>query len=158
MTGGELRALLLSLPEAEERETWGHPTFRVREKMFAGMSVDGRSAGLKSTLDVQAALIAAAPDVFSVPAYVGRYGWVDVVVERADADELRELAIEAWRRTAPKRVVAMYDAEHAAVWGRARQVEHLHRPGGAGSAAIGDPGLVEGGHAGEDPDGRAQHG
>jgi hypothetical protein len=114
MTGDELRALLLSLPEAEERETWGHPTFRVREKMFAGMSVDGRSAGLKSTLDVQAALIAAEPEVFSVPAYVGRHGWVDVVVERADPDELRELAIEAWRRTAPKRVVATYDAEHAA--------------------------------------------
>jgi hypothetical protein len=27
--------VVLSLPEAEERETWGHPTFRVRDKMSA---------------------------------------------------------------------------------------------------------------------------
>lgn len=109
MSGEELRALMLALPEAEERETWGHPTFRVRDKMFAAMSPDGRTAGLKATLDVQAALVSAEPEVYSVPAYVGRHGWVDVVIERADPDELRDLAIEAWRRTAPKRVIASYD-------------------------------------------------
>jgi hypothetical protein len=29
------RALALALPEVVEVETWGHPTFRVRNKMFA---------------------------------------------------------------------------------------------------------------------------
>ena len=38
-----------SLPEANERETWGHPTFRVRDKMFAALSDDGRSAAVDPT-------------------------------------------------------------------------------------------------------------
>ena len=30
-----LRAICLSLPEAVEKEAWGDPTFRVRDKIFA---------------------------------------------------------------------------------------------------------------------------
>lgn len=30
-----LRALCLDLPEAEEKEAWGDPTWRVRNKIFA---------------------------------------------------------------------------------------------------------------------------
>ena len=30
-----LRAICLSLPEAVEKETWGDPTFRVRDRIFA---------------------------------------------------------------------------------------------------------------------------
>ena len=106
-----LRALCLALPEAEERETWGHPTFRVRDKMFAAMSDDVREASVKATREEQAALIAAAPETFGVPAYVGRHGWVSVQLATVDPDELRELLVEAWRQTAPKRLVSAYDAE-----------------------------------------------
>ena len=28
------REIALGLPEVSERETWGHPTFRIGEKMF----------------------------------------------------------------------------------------------------------------------------
>jgi predicted DNA-binding protein (MmcQ/YjbR family) len=42
ITADELRRVVLSLPEAEERETWGHPTFRVRDKMFAALSDDAQ--------------------------------------------------------------------------------------------------------------------
>ena len=45
ITADELRRVVLALPEAEERETWGHPTFRARDKLFA------------------------APETFGVPAY-----------------------------------------------------------------------------------------
>jgi len=37
VTAAELRELALGLPGAQERETWGHPTFRVRDKIFASM-------------------------------------------------------------------------------------------------------------------------
>ena len=30
-----LRAICLALPEAVEKETWGDPTFRVRDRIFA---------------------------------------------------------------------------------------------------------------------------
>jgi hypothetical protein len=114
ITADELRRVVLSLPEAEERETWGHPTFRVRDKMFAALSDDGRLASVKATRQEQAALIAAAPDTFGVPAYVGRHGWVSVRLATVDPTELAELVVEAWRQTAPRRLVATYDAERDA--------------------------------------------
>jgi hypothetical protein len=55
MDGDGARRLALSFPETVEKETWGHPTFRVRE-------------------------------------------------------EMAELVEDAWRMTAPKRVVRAFDA------------------------------------------------
>lgn len=110
MTAEDMRALALSLPDAVELETWGHPTFRVRKKMFATMAPDGSSATVKATLPEQSALIQSRPDVFSVPAYVGHHGWVSARLAGVDPDEMWELVVEAWRMTAPKRMVAAFDA------------------------------------------------
>jgi hypothetical protein len=110
ITADELRQVVRSLPEAEERETWGHPTFRVRDRMFAAMSDDGQEASVKATRQEQAALVSAAPETFGIPAYVGRHGWVSIQLATVDPAELRELIVEAWRQTAPKRLVAAYDS------------------------------------------------
>ena len=125
-TADELRRVVLSLPEAEERETWGHPTFRVRDKMFATLSDDGQQATIKATKQEQAALIAAALETFGIPAYVGRHGWVGVQLATVDPVELAELLVEAWRLTAPKRLVKAYDSAHRPT-----------NPGRAGSAGSG---------------------
>jgi hypothetical protein len=82
--------------------------------MFAALSDDGRLASVKAAKQEQAALIAAAPETFGVPAYVGRHGWVSVQLATVDPTELAELVVEAWRQTAPKRLVATYDAERDA--------------------------------------------
>ncbi|GAA0335207.1 MmcQ/YjbR family DNA-binding protein [Actinoallomurus spadix] len=105
----ELREIALALPEAEERETWGRPTFRVRDRIFAMLSDDGTFASVKATKDEQTALLAEDPEIFSFPAYVGRHGWVGVDVTRVDAGHLRELLTDAWRLTAPKRLVRAYE-------------------------------------------------
>jgi hypothetical protein len=110
MSGDEFRGAALAFPEAQERETWGHPTFRVREKMFATMSTAGDAATVKASHEAQAALVGSEPQTFSVPAYVGQHGWVGIRLDRVDPEEAVELLDEAWRMTAPKRVVAAYDA------------------------------------------------
>ena len=110
VTAAAFRAMALALPEASERETWGHPTFRVRDKLFATMSSEGDSATVKAALGEQAALVARDPATFWVPAYVGRHGWVAIRIGAVDPGELRELITEAWRATAPKRLVAAFDA------------------------------------------------
>jgi hypothetical protein len=109
-SGDELRRIAMSLPEAEERETWGSATFRVRGKIFVIMSDDGTGASVKATRDEQSALIAEDPETFTFPAYVGCHGWIGVDVHRIGAEHLRELLTEAWRMTAPKRVVRAFDA------------------------------------------------
>jgi hypothetical protein len=113
ITADELRQAALSLPEAEERETWGHPTFRVRGKMFAALADDGSQASVKATRQEQEALVAADPETFGVPSYVGRHGWVGIRLGTADPVEVRELLEEAWRQTAPKRLVATFHAGQA---------------------------------------------
>jgi hypothetical protein len=105
----DLRKLALSLPDAVEKETWGHPTFRVRDKMFASMASDGTSGTVKSTLDEQRALTQMHPDAFFVPAYVGQHGWIGIQLDRVDPDELRELVTEAWRMTATQKAVRAFD-------------------------------------------------
>jgi len=131
VTADELRQVVQALPEADERETWGHPTFRVRDKMFAAMSDDGREASVKATREEQAALVAAAPETFGIPAYVGRHGWVSIQLATVEATELGELLVEAWRLTAPKRLVTAYDSGQS---GRG-----VRQPRPADGPAQGDP-------------------
>lgn len=109
MRAGEVRRLALSLPEAVERETWGHPTFRVREKIFATLAPNGTTAGVKASTEEQSLLIASDPETFAPSDYVGRFGWVTVRLDKVDPDLLSQLIVDAWRRTAPKRVAAAYE-------------------------------------------------
>ena len=113
MRTATFRSAALALPDATEVETWGEATFRVRNKMFATLGADGKQASIKATRDEQQALIAENPDAYFVPSYVGAHGWVGVVVSKADRGEVEDLITEAWRLTAPKRMVTAFDVEHA---------------------------------------------
>jgi hypothetical protein len=53
------------------------------------------------------------PRAWFVPSYVGTSGWVGAVLSAADGGEVRELIVEAWRMTAPKRLVAAFDRGEA---------------------------------------------
>lgn len=108
-TGDHVRAIVAGLRETEERETWGHSTFRVRDKMFAGMDNDGHALTLKASKTEQRALLSGRPEVLFVPKYVGVRGWVGIRLNGIDGDELQELVTEAWRMSAPKRMVASFD-------------------------------------------------
>jgi hypothetical protein len=111
MRAATLRRIALSLPEAEEIETWETATFRVRRKIFAMFSDRERDAWVKSTSEDQAALVEMHPDMFFVPPYVGPKGWIGLRVAKVGSQEASELVTEAWRMTAPKRVVAAFDGE-----------------------------------------------
>ena len=107
VTFGDVRRIALGLPETEEVLTWGTDiTFRVRSKIFV-IGADGSSrVSIKSSPFVQADLIERDPDTFASAAYVGRFGWVTVDLERIDPAELESLVRAAWRQTAPKRLAA----------------------------------------------------
>ena len=91
----------------EERETWETATFRVRNKIFVMFSDRERELWVKSDFDEQRALTQTDPETFFVPPYVGPSGWVGVRIRTVDRDELSELVTEAWRLTAPKRLVGV---------------------------------------------------
>ena len=116
MTIDDLRAFCLSLPETHEQETWGDAehagdvTFRVRGKIYLITGPEGGGASIRTDRDQQADLIAAFPDAVSAAPYVGRFGWVSVRLDALDAAIVRDIIVSAWRRTAPKPVVAAFDA------------------------------------------------
>jgi hypothetical protein len=105
----EFRRLCLSLPEAEERETWGEATFRVRDRIFAMGSLDAEFVSVKASLDDQSGLVEMDPKTFAPSAYTGRYGWVRVRLAGVGADLAQRLVTNAWKRTAPRRLVADYE-------------------------------------------------
>ena len=109
MQARTVRKIALSLPESEERETWETATFRVRNKIFVMFSDQERELWIKSDFDEQRALTQTDPGTYFVPPYVGPSGWVGVRIGTVDREELSELVTEAWRLTAPKRLVAAFD-------------------------------------------------
>ncbi|MEU9075311.1 MmcQ/YjbR family DNA-binding protein [Kitasatospora sp. NPDC004745] len=110
VTFDEFRAMALGLPEAAQEPTWDIETLRVRGRIFAMGAPGGLAVTVKASPEDQAELLAAEPEVFSVAPYVGRHGWVSVRLDRVDREELHDLVTEAWRRTAPKRLVREFDA------------------------------------------------
>lgn len=110
------RRLCLALPEVEEQEAWGSPTFRVKGKMFAmylhNHHGDGRIAlWLKAPPGVQAMLVEAAPDKFFIPQYQGPFGWIGVHLDRNSDDEIASHIQQAYRMVAPKKLLALLDRE-----------------------------------------------
>ena len=102
-----VRELALALPEVEEHDHWGRPSFRVRGKIFATLWPDQQRAMLKLPLAEQAALVMIDPETFSaVPGTWGQRGSTYVQLQTVErADFLAALKM-AWRGAAPKRLIA----------------------------------------------------
>lgn len=104
---GRLRAICLALPEAEERETWGAPTYRVRDRIFAMLRTgDGRiSLWCKAPPGAQEILVGADPELFFRPPYVGPKGWIGMRLDRGpDWQEVAALVRRSYGLTAPRRL------------------------------------------------------
>ena len=102
-----LRKICLRLPEAEEIETWGHPTFRVRKKIFAGFDGGGSGAtlGVKATFETQEILVETDPR-FSIAPYVGQHGWVSMRLDGTiDWGLVEELVRDSYRLIVPKSLI-----------------------------------------------------
>ncbi|WP_018183847.1 MmcQ/YjbR family DNA-binding protein [Kaistia granuli] len=103
-----LRELCLALPEVVEQETWGDPTFRVGDKIFAMVkSGDERlSVWIKAPQGSQMVLVGADPARFFVPPYVGSKGWVGIRLdEDPDWQEVADLVRRSYQLIAPKRLL-----------------------------------------------------
>ena len=103
-----MRAICLALPATKEVEAWGHPTFRVADKIFATFGEDAGTAsvGVKTTHELQAALVSSDPR-FKIAAYVGKHGWVHMALAAPiDWNEVEALVRESYRMIAPAKLAA----------------------------------------------------
>lgn len=104
-----IRDIALGFPEAEEKETWGHPTFRVRDKIFVsyGVDEDGHaSVTMKAAPGEQESLLAEGQPFF-LPKYVGSRGWIGIRVDDdTDWRMIAELVVDSYREIAPRSLAA----------------------------------------------------
>lgn len=126
LTFEDIRRLALTLPEVEEglfvRRS---PSFEVRGKGFARFGPPIRDLGppededtlvIRVSREHRTALLTTSPDRFFITPH---YELGEAVLTRLssngrrDLPELEDLLEEAWRRFAPKRLVAQWDTLHA---------------------------------------------
>ena len=111
----------MALPEAEEKEAWNAPTFRVKNKMFASYSHhgDGRDAiWLNAPPGIQTILVEAEPDRFFIPPYAGVYGWIGVYLDRSSDAEVAFHVRQAYCMVAPSKLQALLGPATPASAGR----------------------------------------
>lgn len=98
--------LVNALPGVQHTTASRYTTFVVHGTKFGYLWPRTSTVGLKQTLSEQRALVAERPDVFEVQFSAGGFGWVVVYLEKIDPVELSELVLEAWRLSAPSRLLA----------------------------------------------------
>jgi hypothetical protein len=109
----DVRAVAADLDRAYEVFVHGRVKFRVGKIVFVALSADETLMGCAFPKEERAALVASRPDVFQLPrASDLRFNWIEVRLAAIDAQELRELVVDAWRMVVPKKVSAGYDAAH----------------------------------------------
>jgi hypothetical protein len=101
----DVRALAVRLPRTTEALVRDRVKFRVRSLVYLAFSRDEEVMGFAFPKEERDALVASEPDKFLMPTGGDlRYNWVLVRLDRLDADEMRELVIDAWRMVVPRRV------------------------------------------------------
>lgn len=105
MTSETFRKLALAFPDAVEGTHMGHPDFRVNNRIFASLTSDEARGSIKcdaATIDM---LVRSSPEIYR-DAWGGR--WLGVALDGADEGAVTDLLEDAWKKVAPKRVVAAW--------------------------------------------------
>ena len=91
----------------------GRLKFRVGQIVYVAFSHDETVMGFAFPKEERAALVAAEPHRFSLPAESDlRFNWVHADLAALDRVEARELVVDAWRMVVPQKVSRAYDLAH----------------------------------------------
>ena len=110
VTFDAIRQLALELPGAEESTSYGTPAFKVRGKLFVRLHQSGESIVVGIDRDERAMRMKADPETCFITDHYANYPWMLVRLASVHADDLREFLEESWRRVAPPRLIAEFDA------------------------------------------------
>ena len=107
----QARRLALALPEVTEEPHFDMASFRVRGKIFVTVPPEEtRLHVFVDPLEIDA-YVAQDPAAFEPLRWGGRVRGLRVNLAAASAASLAEIIEEAWRRKAPKRLVAAFDQQ-----------------------------------------------
>jgi hypothetical protein len=103
-----VRRVCMGMPGCSEKLSHGEPTWFVRKRVFAMFANNHHGNGhvavwVPTAPGIQASLLAASPDTFFRPPYVGDKGWVGIELDRVGDEELSSYVLEAWKLVQTKR-------------------------------------------------------
>jgi hypothetical protein len=114
-----IRKLGLTLPSVEVSTSYGTPALKVRKRLLVRMKEDGETLVLLTgDLDEKELLMTTHPGIFFETDHYR--GWPAVLIRLKKISDklLRTLLEEAWRREAPKKLVAAVPLKDSATRGR----------------------------------------
>ena len=108
----DVRRLALALPDAHEAPHFDLTSFRVGSKIFATAPIDGDVVRIFVDESEARACVNEELAGAALVRWGAKVSGVSFVLARADPERVAELLEDSWRRRAPKRVVAAFDASH----------------------------------------------
>jgi predicted DNA-binding protein (MmcQ/YjbR family) len=111
-----LRELALGYPETHEDFPWGHSAFKVKEKVFLFMDIDGEGLWISVKLPHSHVRALDLPNTQPTPYGLGKSGWVSASFGpkgEVPIDLVRAWLDESYRAIAPKKCIAMLDGATA---------------------------------------------
>ena len=109
LSWNDLVALAGDLPGIEQSTSYGTPAIKVKGVLLVRLREDRETIALRAPFVVRDHLMKSAPRVFFLEEHYRNYPWVLVRLSAARAPQIRELVEDAWRASAPKRLVAQFD-------------------------------------------------
>jgi hypothetical protein len=122
------------LPGVEEGTSYSTPALRVRKTLLARLREDGESVAVRVDPLDRDVLLAADPRAFFVTEHYRAYPWVLVRLAEAHHPAAMELLEQAWRRAAPRRLVAGHSGARPEAVGGANPQRRAGRSGRASGA------------------------
>jgi hypothetical protein len=107
----EVRRIALSLPEATEEPHFQYASFRIRGKIFATVPPDDEYVHVFVDESQRELMVATRPEFCEKLWWGKKVVGLRVAVSAANAEDVRELLMSAWRRKAPKKLASTLDGE-----------------------------------------------
>jgi hypothetical protein len=98
--------LALKLPGVETGTSYGTPALNVRKKFLARLKEDGETVAVRVDFDDRDVLLELDPAAFYVTDHYRAYPAMLVRLKHVRLDMLERILEEAWRRQAPKSLLA----------------------------------------------------
>jgi hypothetical protein len=99
------RKLALSLPETEEHDHWGRPSFRIKKKIFLTLWPVEKRAVVKLALVDQSVFCDYNANVFyPVKGAWGKQGWTCIELSKVRKSMFIDALNLSWKQSAPKKM------------------------------------------------------
>jgi hypothetical protein len=110
VTFDTVREIARALPGAVEGLSYGTPAFRAGKRLFVRVHDEGHSLVVKIDPEERAMRMRAEPETFHITEHYRNYPWVLVRLSTVRPDDLRDLLEDAWRLSAPPRLLTAHES------------------------------------------------